>query len=120
MPVPSSGAATGLSSQTLCGLDGRRVAISSLAGTTATVVVFIGNGCPTVRAYENRLIALQTEWRSRGIEVIAVNSNNPSLSPPDTVAEMAVRAHSVGFNFPYLKDNDSDVARRLGAVCTPH
>src|SRR5215510_160155 len=120
MPATSSGAASGLGSQTLRGLDGRRVAVSSLAGSTATVVVFIGNGCPTVRAYENRLIALQTEWRSRGVEVIAVNSNNPFLSPSDTVPEMTTRAQSVGFNFPYLKDDDSEMAKRLGAICTPH
>jgi peroxiredoxin len=120
MPATDAGAIPNLGSQKLLALDGHRVAISSLAGSTATVVVFIGNGCPTVRAYESRLINLQAESRSRGVEVIAVNSNNPFLSPPDTVAEMARRAETRGFKFPYLKDEGSELAKRLGAICTPH
>ena len=120
MPATNAGAASDLASQTLLGPDGRQFGLSSLTGPTATVVVFIGNGCPTVRAYEGRLIAFQTRWLSRGVRVIAVNSNNPFLSPPDTVVEMGKRAHGAGFNFPYLKDHDSELAKRLGAICTPH
>ena len=120
MPATGVGAGSDLGRWTLLGLDGHRTALSSLAGATGTVVVFIANGCPTARAYEDRLISLQTAWRSRGVDVIAVNSNNPFLSPPDTLSEMAKRAQTRGFNFPYLKDEDSSLAKRLGAICTPH
>jgi thiol-disulfide isomerase/thioredoxin len=120
VPGTDAGPASTLERQTLLGLDGHEVAISSLAGAKATVVVFIGNGCPTVRAYESRLIGLQANWLSHGVKVVAVNSNNPFLSPPDTVAEMVRRANSAGFNFLYLKDEDSRLAKRLGAICTPH
>jgi peroxiredoxin len=105
---------------TLRGVDGKHHSLSSLAGSSATVVVFIGNGCPTVRAYEERLIALQETWRSRGVQVIGINANNSFLSPPDTFDEMVKRAGDRKFNFPYLKDDDRAVAKGFAAVCTPH
>jgi thiol-disulfide isomerase/thioredoxin len=104
----------------LQGVDGMPQSLSALSGSKGTVVVFVGNGCPTVRAYEDRLIALQETWRSLGVRVIAINSNNSSLSPPDTLAEMVKRADDRKFNFPYLKDADRVVAKSFGAICTPH
>ena len=105
---------------TLRGVDGEHHSLSSLAGSRATVVVFISNGCPTVRAYEQRLIALEETWRSRGVHVIAINANNSFLSPPDTFEEMVKRATDRRFDFPYLKDDDRAVAQSFAAICTPH
>lgn len=105
---------------TMRGVDGRHHSLPSLAGSSATVVVFIGNGCPTVRAYEERLIALQETWRPHGVRVIGINANNAFLSPPDTFEEMVKRATDRKFNFPYLKDDDRAVAKAFAAVCTPH
>ncbi len=104
----------------LVGVDGQEHSLLSVAGTTATAVIFMANGCPTVRAYEDRLIALAAVWRPAGIEVVGVNSNNPSLSPPDTLAEMVARATKRSYAFAYLKDSDRALARAFGAACTPH
>lgn len=65
-------------------------------------------------------MALTRDRHDDGIRLIAVNANNPHLSPPDTMAEMARRAAKRQFNFPYLKDNDGVLAKALGATCTPH
>ena len=94
--------------------------IGILAGERGTVVVFVANGCPTARSYEDRLNALAESLRPRGVNLVAVNSNNAALSPPDTVEEMTRRAHDRGFQFPYVKDPDGALAREFGAVCTPH
>jgi hypothetical protein len=51
---------------------------------------------------------------------VAINSNNPHLSPPDTLDAMARRSAMRGFNFPYLKDADGAVARSYQVACTPH
>ena len=104
----------------LRGVDGRSHSLASLAGSKATVVVFISNGCPTVRAYEARLAALHERYRSDGVQVVAINSNNSFLSPPDTYDEMVKRAADRSFTFPYLKDDDRVVAKAFGAICTPH
>jgi peroxiredoxin len=101
-------------------VDGKRQSLSSLAGARATVVIFIGNGCPTARAYESRLMALKTRYEDDGIRLVAVNANNPHLSPPDTLAEIVKRAGERKIRFPYLKDEEGAVAKAFGAVCTPH
>ena len=104
----------------LPGVDGGAHRLSSLAGPNGTIVVFVAGGCPTARAYEGRLMALQDLSQTTGVNLVAVNANNASLSPPDTMAEMSNRARERGFNFQYLKDEGAAVARALGAVCTPH
>jgi peroxiredoxin len=104
----------------LPGTDGERHSLSSLAGVRATVVIFTSNGCPTVRAYEDRLMALSAACESHGIRVVAINANNPHLSPPDTLPEIVKRATDRKFNFFYLKDKEGAVAKAFGAVCTPH
>jgi peroxiredoxin len=107
-------------SYSLPGTDGGPHRLAALAGPVATVVVFVANGCPTVRNYQDRLITLQEKWQPAGVHVVAVNSNNPSLSPPDTLVQMRSRAAEGRFSFPYLKDENGSLARRLGAICTPH
>jgi peroxiredoxin len=109
-----------LSFRDLPGVDGERHSLALLAGERATVLVFTSGSCPTARSYEDRLITLQARWQHQGIRLVAVNSNNPHLSPPDTVDAMARRSAMRGFNFPYLKDADGAVARSYGVICTPH
>jgi peroxiredoxin len=104
----------------LRGVDGERHSLSTLAGRAGTVIIFAANGCPTVRSYEDRLMALQTASAASGVQVVAINSNNPHLSPPDRFPELVKRAKERHFNFPYLKDEDGAVARRYQAICTPH
>ena len=104
----------------LPGVDGQHHSLSSLAGRRSTVVIFASNGCPTVRAYEDRLMALSAAREGEGIGVVAINANNPHLSPPDTLSQMAKRAAERRFNFPYLKDEKGAVAKAFGAICTPH
>src|SRR5262249_1125134 len=77
-------------------------------------------GCPTAKANEGRLIALQDTYASQGVQLVAINSNNPSLSPADTLAEMVARARAKRFTFPYLKDGDGTIANAVGAISTPH
>ena len=104
----------------LPGVDGESHSLSSLAGERGTVIVFVANGCPTARAYEERLIALQDSLKANGLNLVAVNSNNPALSPPDTQPEMVRRARERKFNYHYLKDASGGVARGFAATCTPH
>lgn len=118
--VSGLGDRAGLGFEGLVGADGRSYSLSMVAGRLATVLIFTSNGCPTARSYEERLIAQQRRWDDQGIQLVAINSNNPYLSPVDTLEEMTARSTERGFNFPYLKDPDGVVARRYGAICTPH
>ena len=62
---------------------------------------------------------LQAAYDARGVGLVAINPNNPYLSPPDTLREMSRRAGAKGYNFPYLKDPDATLARAYGVTRTP-
>ena len=117
---PAAKTTSGVLELRLPGVDGEQHSLASLAGEEGTAIVFIGNGCPTVRAYEDRLKAFDKAWRPQGIHLVAINANNPHLSPPDTFGEMEKRARDRHFNFPYLKDAEGTVAKEFGAITTPH
>lgn len=104
----------------LLGVDANRYSLSSFEDTRLLVVVFTSNGCPTVRAFEDRLAEIHATYARDGVRVVAVNANNPYLSPGDSYDEMVRRAGEKGFQFPYLKDLDGRVARAYGAISTPH
>jgi len=104
----------------MLGVDGKPHTLEEYGDAKALAVVFIGNGCPTVRAYEERLKELHGKYAAKGVQLIAVNANNPHLSPFDTHEEMVARAQKMGLPFPYLKDERRELARALGAVSTPH
>jgi hypothetical protein len=105
---------------TLTGADGKRTSIAAFDDARLLAIIFVSNGCPTVRAYTERLNRIQRDYGPRGLRLVAVNSNNPYLSPPDAPAEVVKYAAERGLEFPYLKDENSGVARAVGAVCTPH
>jgi peroxiredoxin len=104
----------------LKGADGRSWRLSSFDDKPVLALVFISNGCPTVSVYNDRLIDLQSTYGDGGLQVVALNSNNPYLSPTDSYSEMVKRLDATGYTFPYLKDEDGTVARSYGAMTTPH
>jgi peroxiredoxin len=104
----------------LLGTEGKRYSLSSFADARLVVVVFTSNGCPTVHAYEDRLAEIHRRYADQGVQVVAVNANNPHLSPGDAYPEMVKRAEARALPFPYLKDEDGSAASAYGAICTPH
>ena len=104
----------------LPGVDGNSYSMASFADRRILVLIFSSNRCPTVKAYEDRMVTLQRDYGGKGVQLVAINSNNPYLYPDESFAEMVRRAREKGFSFPYLQDEDQGVARGYGAVCTFH
>ena len=104
----------------LRGADGASYSLAAFDDAPVLALVFVGNGCPTVRLYEERLIGLHHRTAAQGVQIVLVNSNNAHLSPPDTYHRMVERAARSALPLPYLKDGDGSLARACGAVCTPH
>jgi peroxiredoxin len=104
----------------LLGVDGERYSLSSFQDKRLVVLLFISNGCPTVKACQDRMIKIQKDYIGKKVQLLALNSNNSYLSPADTYAEMVLRSREKSFNFPYVKDEDRTVATVYGALCTPH
>ena len=83
------------------------------------VIMFICNHCPYVKAVTGRLTALQEKFAGRGVQFIAINSNDPESYPEDSFENMKEFAEENNFNFPYLVDETQDIARKYDAQCTP-
>ena len=103
----------------LPGADGKAYSLTDFAGKKILVVVFSCNHCPYVHAYEKRMITLQRDYAPRGVQMIAINSNEAENYPEDRFEKMVRRAKEKGFNFPYLRDEDQSVAEAFGATHTP-
>jgi peroxiredoxin len=100
-------------------VDGKRYARDDFADKPVLLVMFICNHCPYVKAVEDRFIRLAREFGPRGVQFVAVCSNDSVTYPDDAFDKLAERWRDKGYGFPYLHDEAQDVARAFGAVCTP-
>jgi len=103
----------------LLGTDRKKCSLASFAGVPTLVLIVSCNHCPYVQAYEDRMIAIQRDYRDRGVGLVAVNSNYDKDYPEDSYENMVKRAKEREFNFPYIRDEDQSLARTLSAICTP-
>jgi peroxiredoxin len=103
----------------LKGVDGKNWTLNDVRGRAGTLVVFICNHCPYVRAIIDRLAQEAKALQAMGIGVIAIMPNDTKISPGDTFDNMKVFAAEHDFSFPYVMDETQKVAREYGAVCTP-
>lgn len=103
----------------LPGTDDRRHTRESIRGTHGTVVMFICNHCPYVKAVVAKIVRDMTELAGHGVRSIAIMSNDAAAYPDDSFANMKAFATRHRFPFPYAIDETQDVARTYGAVCTP-
>ena len=100
-------------------MDGRTYALKNVAGERGTVIVFICNHCPYVKAVIGRLVADARLLMGEGVGFAAICSNDAASYPEDSFAKMGEFARKHDFPFPYLHDETQEVARAYGAVCTP-
>jgi peroxiredoxin len=99
--------------------DGRSYALNDVAGAKATVIVFICNHCPYVKAVIGRLVADARALIAEGVGFAAICSNDAASYPEDSFLKMREFALLHDFPFPYLHDESQSVAHAYGAVCTP-
>ena len=102
---------------TLKGVDGKMHSLQDYKSKT-TVIVFICNHCPYVKARIQDIISLQSKFKPSELQVIGINSNDPNYTE-EGYDNMILFAKGHRLNFPYLIDDSQDIARAYGAVCTP-
>jgi len=119
MPTISDELGKTAPSFTLPATDGKTYSLAELAGDNGTVVVFICNHCPYVRAVVDRLVTDAKTLLDEGIGFVAISSNDVESFPQDSFDNMRAFAEKHRFPFPYLYDESQEVARAYGAVCTP-
>ena len=101
----------------LRGVDGSMHSFHDYHSKT-TLVVFICNHCPYVKARIGDVVALQSKFKPSELQIIGINSNDPNYKD-EGFDNMVEFAKDYKLDFPYLIDDGQDVARSYGAVCTP-
>jgi peroxiredoxin len=100
-------------------VDGKTYSFADVRGRNGTVVAFICNHCPYVRAIIGRMVAEAEALRALGIGMIAIMPNDTASYREDSFDNMQAFAARHSFGFPYVIDETQDVAKAYGAQCTP-
>lgn len=101
-------------------VDGKLVSLNDYKDGKGVILIFDCNTCPVSKGYNERILALDQAFASKGFPVVAVNSNSPEVSPGDSFDAMVSHAKKKKYTFAYLADEDQKVASAFGASNTPH
>ena len=101
-------------------ISGKTMTLADAKGSQGTLVIFSCNTCPWVIRWEDRYVSIADTYTSKGIGVIAVNSNAARFDGDDSLEEMIKHAEKNNYNFPYVQDPRSQLASEFGATKTPH
>ena len=103
----------------LSGVDGKLWTLEECRGKNGTLVMFICNHCPYVKAIQERLTRDTLELLDHGVKSVAIMSNDTNDYPEDSFENMQKIAKQFQYPFPYLLDETQAIAKTYGAVCTP-
>ena len=99
--------------------SGKTVSLLDFKKSRALLVIFMCNHCPYVKHIRAGLAQLARDYRSRGVDIVGISSNDVENYPQDSPKKMAEEARAAGYTFPYLYDESQEVAKRYRAACTP-
>ena len=99
--------------------DGNEVSLDIAELGEYKLVIFSCNHCPYPQAWEDRIIKIQEKYKSNGLSIIMISSNDALKYPEDSFPKMKERHNEKGFNFHYLFDETQEVAKMYGAERTP-
>ncbi len=100
-------------------VSGENKSLTDLKGDKATVMMFICNHCPYVKHIQTGLVELAKDYQDKGIQFVAVCSNDAVKYPSDSPEKMKETAEEFNYPFPYLYDETQEIAQAYKAVCTP-
>ena len=103
----------------LLSVDNQFYKLNDLLGNKGIVIAFICNHCPYVIKIIKRLVFEANELKKIGISTVTIMSNDVISYPEDSFVNMKLFAKKYNFNFPYLFDEDQNIAKVYNAVCTP-
>lgn len=93
--------------------------LHTMNGEVGTLIMFICNHCPFVIHVNPEIVKMAKEFQSKGIQFIAISSNDVEKYPEDAPHFMRIKAKAENYTFPYLYDEDQTVAKAYDAACTP-
>ncbi len=103
----------------LMSTENKQISLKDIKGEKGTLIMFICNHCPYVKAIIKDLVDDVKFLEGIGIKSVSIMSNDVVNYPEDSFENMISFSKSNNFSFPYLFDESQDVAKKYGAVCTP-
>ena len=100
-------------------INNKLISLNDIKGDKATLIMFICNHCPYVKAIIKNIVDDTNNLRNLGVNAIAIMSNDTKNYPDDSFDKMKDFAKDNKFNFPYVIDETQEIAKKFGAVCTP-
>lgn len=100
-------------------IDQKKVSLIENKGENGTAIFFICNHCPFVIHVNDELVKLANDYKHKGINFIAISSNDIENYPQDRPELMQQHAEKLQYPFPYLYDETQEVAKAYDAACTP-
>jgi thiol-disulfide isomerase/thioredoxin len=98
---------------------GRTVSLGDFDDAKALVVVFMCNHCPFVKHIAGELARFARDYAAKGIATVGINANDVASYPDDNPERMAEEVERRGYVFPYLYDEQQEIALAFRAACTP-
>ncbi len=99
--------------------ENKIITLNDAKGQNGTLIMFICNHCPYVKAVIEDIVNDCKTLEKEGIRSIAIMSNDTENYPEDSFDNMIKFAKNNKFNFPYLIDKTQETAKKYDAVCTP-
>ncbi|MDA9629544.1 thioredoxin family protein [Candidatus Pelagibacter sp.] len=99
--------------------DNKIISLDDIKGDNGTLIMFICNHCPYVKAITNEIVEDCNELKKIGINSVAICSNDYVNYPEDSFDNMIKFSNDNQFSFPYLQDKTQEVAKKYEAICTP-
>jgi len=99
--------------------ENKLLSLNDVKGENGTLVMFICNHCPYVKAIIKDLVDDVKFLEQIGIKSVSIMSNDVKNYPEDSFENMISFSKLNKFSFPYLIDETQDIAKKYGAVCTP-
>ena len=103
----------------LKGVDEKIYKLEDCLGKNGTIIMFICNHCPYVKAIIKNIVEDTNKLKELEIKAIAIMSNDTINYPEDSFEKMKEFSKLNNFNFPYVIDASQEIAKKYGAVCTP-
>ncbi len=100
-------------------MEDKPFSLNDCRGAQALLVMFICNHCPFVKHVKSEFKRLEKDYLSKGIRIVAINSNDIQNYPQDSPENMRKVAKAEGWTFPFLFDETQKVAKAFQAACTP-
>ena len=99
--------------------DNKILSLDDIKGENGTLIMFICNHCPYVKAVTKNIVEDCNKLKQIGINSVAICANDAENYPEDSFDNMIEFAKKNQFSFPYLNDETQEIAKTYDAVCTP-